>query len=91
MLFVFVSFQIGSARTLVAAKVAGEFLLLHVYVGDVLVADCRSGEAFRTFRALVRTVPAVTPYMSLHAVGIAMVTHKAAEPAAIKFILDVVC
>ena len=91
MLFVFVSFQIGSTGTLVAANIASEYLLLHVYIGDVLVADCGSGEAFRAFWAFVRAVTTVTPYMSLHAVAIAMVAHTAAEPAAIKFILDVVC
>ena len=90
-LFVFVSFQIGSARTLVAADVAGEYLLLHVYIGNVLVADCGSGEAFEAFRALVRTVTTMTPYMSLHAVGIAMVAHTAADPTAINFILDIMC
>ena len=89
-LFVFVSFQVGSARTLVAAKVAREYLLLHVNISDVLVADCGSGKAFSAFRALIRTVTTVTPHMSLHAVGIAMVAHTAAEPAAINFILDIV-
>ena len=87
-LFVFVSFQIGSARTLVAANVAGENFLLHVYIGDVLVADCGSGKAFEAFRALVRAVTTVTPHMSLHTIGITMVAHAAAEPTAINFILD---
>lgn len=88
-LFVFVSFQIGSTGTLVAAYVAAEYLLLHVYIGDVLVADCGSGKAFEAFRALVRTVTTMTPYMSLHTVGIAMIAPTAADPTAINFILDV--
>ena len=87
---IFMPFQIGGTCTLVVACIAREYLLLHMYVGNVLVPYCSGSKSFGAFWALVRAVPTVSPCMPLYTVCITMISYPAAKPAAVDFALDIV-
>lgn len=69
---VFVPFQIGGARTLVAADIAAELFHLEVDVREVLITHVGGCKSFSASRALVRPVPAMTPGVSLNAISVSM-------------------
>ena len=84
---VFVSFQIGTAGTLVRTHVTRENLLAQVDVRKMLVPDTGGSEPFIAGGALVGAVSTMTPGVSLYTTGelvwgLPRESNRTADPAA---------